>query len=63
MCWRTLSRHENVSREQRLRRLTSLAGDEIPSLTRANRAEVRCLGACFSKIDLSDPEFIPGRVA
>jgi len=52
-----------MSREQRLRRLTSLAGDEIPSLTRANRAEVRCLGACFSKIDLSDPEFIPGRVA
>ena len=35
---------ENVSCEQRLRRLASLAGDGIPSLTRANRAEARCWG-------------------
>jgi len=40
MCWRASCK--NVSREQRLRRLAGLAGDGIPSLTGANRAEARC---------------------
>jgi len=34
----------------------SSAGDGIPSLTRANRAEARCWGARFSEFGLSDPE-------
>jgi len=45
MCWRTSSKDENVSREQRLRRLAGSAGDGLPSLTRANRAEARCWGS------------------
>jgi len=61
MCWRTPCKHENVSREQRLRWFTGSAGDGIPSLTRANRAEARCWGARFSELDLADPEFILGR--
>jgi len=48
MCWRTSSRDENVSREQRRRRrrrrLTGSAGDGILSLTGAHRAEAPCLG-------------------
>ncbi|GEM_PF-1057029 len=61
MCWRTPPKDENVSREQRLRRLASLVEDGIPSLTRAKRAEARCWGVCFSELDVADPEFIPGR--
>jgi len=43
MCWHTSFKDENVSREQRLQQLTAAAGDGIPSLARANRAEARCL--------------------
>ncbi len=51
-----------MSRKHRLRRLASLAGDGIPGLTQANRAEARCWGSRFSELDLSDPEFIPGQL-
>jgi len=40
---------KNVSCEHRLRRLASLAGDGIPSLTRANRSEARCLGSSLQR--------------
>ena len=41
MCWRTSSKDENVSREQRRRRFTSS--------TRVNRAEARCWGSSFQR--------------
>jgi len=41
MFLRHTTANENVSCEQRRRQLTSWAGDGIPSLTRANRAEAR----------------------
>ncbi len=49
MFLRHTTANENVSCEQRLRRLASLAGDGIPSLTRANRAEARCLGSSLQR--------------
>ncbi len=52
-----------MSREQRLRQLTGLAGDGIPGLTGADRAEARCWGVHFSELDMADLEFIPGRAA